>query len=260
VSQRATLSAVFLLGALVLPANAADFSSLQPQGYVSDFARVINPAHKAELERYCARVEAQTGAQVALVTIPTLDGEPVEDVANNLFRRWGIGQKGKNEGLLMLFAVRDRRMRMEVGYGLEGAIPDGYAGEVLDAMRPLLRQGEYGPAMLEAAHAIGTRIAASKGVELDATLPSRRQRQGDGAQSWIAMALPLLFFLFMIWMMSRSRRYSRYHRGGGGFPIVFPGGGWGGSGGGGFGGYDSGDGFGGFGGGDSGGGGASSDW
>ncbi|MDX1982012.1 MAG: TPM domain-containing protein [Bryobacteraceae bacterium] len=250
-----------VLGALVLPAAGADFSSLQPQGYVSDFARVINPAHKAELERYCSRVEAQTGAQIALVTIPSLDGDPIEDVTNGLFRRWGIGQKGKNEGLLLLFATGDRRMRMEVGYGLEPIVPDGYAGQVLDAMRPLLRRGEYGPAMLEAAHTIGTRIAEGKGVQLDASLPSRRQQRGEDTQSILGMIVPLAFFLLLLWMISRSRRRGRYHHGGGWGVFPMGGmGGWGGSGGGGFGGYDSGDGFGGFGGGDSGGGGASSDW
>lgn len=259
------IATLALWAALVLPAHAADFSTLQPQGYVSDFAQVINAGHKAELERYFSRVEAQTGAQVAIVTIPSLDGEPIEDVANTLFRRWGIGKKGKDEGLLMLFAVRDRKMRLEVGYGLEPIIPDGAAGDILRAMRPLLRQGEYGPAMLEAAHQLGSRIAQGKGIQLDTSLPSRRPPEGVDAPSIMSMIVPFLFILFLIWLFNRGNRNRRYYgggRGGGVFPMGFPmgGGGWSGSGGGGFGGYDSGGGFGGFGGGDSGGGGASSDW
>lgn len=264
-NHRLILSAA-LIGALVLPAQAADFSTLQPQGYVSDFAQVINPGHRAELERYCSRVEAQTGAQIALVTVPTLDGEPIEDVANGLFRRWGIGQKGKNEGVLLMFAVRDRKMRMEVGYGLEPILPDGSAGDILRAMRPQLREGQYGPAMLEAGHQLGSRIAQAKGIQLDTSLPSRRQPQGEDVQSILGLIVPLLFVFLLIWIVSRSSGGGGGYggrRGRGMFPVVFPmggGGGWGGSGGGGFGGYDSGGGFGGFGGGDSGGGGASSDW
>ncbi len=260
---RLIFHAALVWSALVLPARAADFSTLQPEGYVSDFARVINAGHKAELERYCSRVEAQTGAQIALVTIPTLDGDPIEDVANSLFRRWGIGQKGKNEGVLLLFAVRDRKMRMEVGYGLEPILPDGASGDILRSMRPALRAGEYGPAMLEAGHQLGARIAQSKGIQLDTSLPSRRQPQGEDVQSILGLIFPFLLIFLLIWIVNRSNRQRRYYggRGGGVYPIGFPmGGGWSGSGGGGFGGYDSGDGFGGFGGGDSGGGGASSDW
>lgn len=242
--------------------QAADFSSLQPQGYVSDFAGVLDPAHRAELERYCGRVEALTGAQMALVTLPTLDKEPIEDVANGLYRRWGIGKKGKNEGILLLLVVQDRRMRLEVGYGLEPILPDGFSGEILRSMRPLLRANDYGGALLEAGSQIGNRIAKEKNVTLDASIPSRRQVRQRSMDSWLPILFPVLFILFLIWISRRSGG----GRGSGGPFGFLPmgvggfGGGGGRSGGGGFGGYDSGDSFGGFGGGDSGGGGASSDW
>ncbi len=125
---------------LSMAASAVDFAALQPEGYVSDFARVIDPASRAALENYCARVEAQTGAQIAVVTLETLAGEPVEDVANALFRKWGIGKKGTNEGVLLLLVTQDRRMRLEVGYGLEPIIPDGVSGSVLRSMSPALRE------------------------------------------------------------------------------------------------------------------------
>src|SRR5262249_55961275 len=96
-----------------------DWKALKPEGYVSDFARVVDENSKAALERYCARVEQLTGAQIALVTIPSLQGEPIEDVANTIFRAWGVGQKGKNNGILLLLATGDRRSRLEVGYELE---------------------------------------------------------------------------------------------------------------------------------------------
>ena len=97
---------------------AVDWTALKPQGYVSDFASVIDPASKAQLEAYCGAVENSTGAQMALVTIATLEGEPIDDVANTIYRAWGVGQKGKNEGVLLLLAINDRRNRLEVGYGL----------------------------------------------------------------------------------------------------------------------------------------------
>src|SRR5437868_11786311 len=107
---------------LLLVATAAfaiDLSTLKPQGYVSDFANVVRPESRAELERYCTQVEHATGAEVAMVTIETLDGEPIEDIANNLYRQWGIGKKGKDEGLLLLLVIKDHRSRLEIGRGLE---------------------------------------------------------------------------------------------------------------------------------------------
>lgn len=251
---------------LVSAAAGVDISNLQPQGYVSDFSGVLNPAHRAELERYCQQVTSATKAEIAIVTLPSLGGDPIEDVANTLFRKWGIGQKGANEGVLLLLVTSDRRMRLEVGYGLEGAIPDGYSGTLLRAMRPLLRERRYGEALLEAAHQLGRRIAEEKKVDLGASLPSRRDISNAQLRHTMAPLLLPLGVLGLIFFFSflgrRSYGYRSGRVGGGGFPIFIPGGDWSGGsrGGGGFGGYDSSDSFGGFGGGDSGGGGASSDW
>ena len=89
---------------------------------------------------------------MALVTIdPSLDGEPIEDVANTIYREWGVGKKGKDEGILLLLAVKDRKNRLEVGYGLEPILPDGFVGSVLREMRPALQEGNYGQALLAAA-------------------------------------------------------------------------------------------------------------
>lgn len=246
-------------------AFAVDWKALHPQGYVSDFAGVVDPASKAQLEQYCARVEKATGAQMALVVLQSLQGEPPEDVANTIFRAWGVGQKGKNEGILLLLSVADRRSRLEVGYGLEPVIPDGFAGRVLREMRPALREGRYGEALKAAAQTMGQAIAREKGVSIDVSLPRRVRPRTHDSIPWplIIGGLALLTFLM---------------RGGGGRGYGGRGGGggllaglilgnmmgrstWGSRGSGGFGGFDSGDGgFGGFGGGDSGGGGASSDW
>ncbi|MBI2688205.1 MAG: TPM domain-containing protein [Acidobacteria bacterium] len=245
-------AAIYALLAVAPAVCAADWSALQPQGYVSDFARVIDEGSRARIDRYCAAVEKATGAQLAFVTVPDLDGEPVEDVANLLFRKWGIGKKGENSGALLLLSIRDKRSRLEVGYGLEPILTDGSAGALLREMRPALRAGNYGEAMLTAANQIGEKIAREKGVQIDETLRLRRQyREPSRGLPWPAILIGALVLLFL---MSRG--------GGGGpwwlLPMMMSSGR--GSSGGGFGGYDSGGGFGGFGGGDSGGGGASSDW
>lgn len=258
-----------LLLFFALASEAVDFAALKPQGYVSDFARVVDPSTRQQLERYCALVEQKTGAQMALVTLPTLAGEPIELVANDLFRKWGVGKKGKDEGLLLLLVVRDRRMRLEVGYGLEPIIPDGFAGSVLRSMRPGLQANQYGSALVEAARVLGSRIAERKGVKLDASLPSQA-RPPAPAVPWhlVVGGLGALLWFLAAAGGGRRRRYGRRygHGYGGGFlPAMIIGSMLGrsmsmGRGGGGFGGFDSNDSFGGFGGGDSGGGGASSSW
>lgn len=258
---------LWLCAAVLLCASSAwavDWKALTPQGYVSDFAGVADDGSRAQLERYCAAVERSTGAQIALVTIPTLHGEPIEDVANTIFRAWGVGQKGKDEGIMLLLVTGERRSRLEVGYGLEPYIPDGFAGGVLREMRPALRAGQYGEALMAAAQTIGSRVAESKGVAIDAAL---ERRMPTGRRQSLPWPLVLGGLALLLFLMGAGGRGQRGY--GGGLGGVLPGmilGGmmgrstWGGRGSGGFGGFDSGDSFGGFGGGDSGGGGASSDW
>ncbi|MCC6537371.1 MAG: TPM domain-containing protein [Bryobacterales bacterium] len=255
--KRAALAAWFAACA----AWGYDFTSLKPQGYVSDFARVIDTASKLEIERYCKDIEDRTGVQLAFVTLTSLENEPIADVANALYRAWGIGQKKSNEGALLLLAPRERKSRLEIGYGLEPILPDGYSGTVLREMRPALRENHYGDALIAAARTIGERVLAAKGV--NGTAPSRASRpRAQEPAVPVEMLVFLGLVLLVFYLNSRSQASRRYGRGGGVMPIFFPpsfpgsyprGGGFGGM-------NDSGGGFGGFGGGDSGGGGASSDW
>ena len=254
-----------LLGLFASAGSAVDWKALKPQGYVSDFAGVIDSASKAQLEAYCGTVESSTGAQMALVTIATLEGEPIEDVANTIYRAWGVGQKGKKEGTLLLLVINDRRNRLEIGYGLEPILPDGFVGSVLREMRPALRQQSYGEALMAAAETIGGTVAKAKNVTLTAQLPRRERGTPTDGIPWAPIVGGIFFVLLFLF-----RGGPRGYGGGGGFGGILTGlilgnmmsrGSWGGRGSGGFGGPDSGDGgFGGFGGGDSGGGGASSDW
>lgn len=246
-------------------APAVDFAALKPEGYVSDFAHVVDPASRGQLERYAGSLEKATGVQMAIVTLPSLAGEPVELVANDLFRKWGIGQKAKDSGILLLLSIQDRRSRLEVGYGLEPIITDGDAGSVLRDMRPYLRENRYGDALLQAANSIGSRITEARHVALTPPQPRQRPRSSE---SPIPVGL-ILGGLVLFAVLSSLGGGRRRRLGGGGLGGILPGLILGNllgrglgyrSGGGGFGGYDSGDGFGGFGGGDSGGGGASSGW
>ena len=254
------IGALLCLGAC--PGWAVDWKALKPQGYVSDYAGVVDAASRQQLDAYGAIVERSTGVQMAFVTLQSLEGEPIEDVANTIYRSFGVGQKGKNEGVLLLLSIGDRRSRIEVGYGLEPILPDGFVGSILREMRPALRERQYGEAMMAGAQQMGSTIAKAKGVTLNARLPRRRPARTSDSIPWpvVVGGIALLFFLF------RSRGTGGYGGGGGGFlPGLILGGmarsTWGSRGSGGFGGSDSSDGgFGGFGGGDSGGGGASSDW
>jgi uncharacterized protein len=242
-----------VLALLAGAAWSADFAALRPEGYVSDYARVLDGGVKASLESYCARVESATGVQIALVTLASLEGEPVEDVANLIYRKWGVGSKKNNEGVLVLLVIRDRRSRIEVGYGLEPLLPDGYAGGLLRQMRPALKAGDYAEALREAAEAIGGKAAQAKGVEIGAR-PAARRAQPHREGFPVGLVIGGIVLLLLL---------SRLGGGGmGGFLTGMMVGNMmgGGRGSGGFGGYDSGGGFGGFGGGDSGGGGASGDW
>ncbi len=260
-----TLLRAALLACVCFQLRAVDWKALKPQGYVSDFAGVVDGESKASLEQYCDTVKRSTGIEMALVTVKTLEGEPIEDVANDLFRSFGVGKKGADTGVMLLLAVDDRRSRLEVGGGVGDVLPDAMSGVVLEAMRPALRQGQYGSAMVAAAETIGSTIAKAKGVTLTAQLPRQRAYpQQDTGIPWPMILAGVVVLLFLMRASGGGRS------GGGGFWTgmllgnLLGGGGYRGGGGGSWGGFGGGDsgggGFGGFGGGDSGGGGASSSW
>ncbi|HEV1286629.1 MAG TPA: TPM domain-containing protein [Bryobacteraceae bacterium] len=258
------LLACFLLAT---SAFALDITKLKPTGYVNDFAHAIDAASRQRLENYCGILERTTGVQMAIVTVDTLDSDDVADVANKLYHQWGIGKKPKDEGVLLLFAIKDKKDRAEIGYGLEPVITDADAGAIMRGLRPILRQGTYGPAALAAAQQFGGMIANAKGVSLPGVDPRVRTRTTVSRGPSIPWPLIVIGIFFVLALLGRMGG------GGGGFTGFLAGmflgnmmgrsggGSWGG---GGFGGSssggDSGGGFGGFGGGDSGGGGSSSDW
>jgi uncharacterized protein len=116
----------------------------KPTGRIADLANVIDPATEADLDRRLDVLEQKTTAEIAVVTVPSLDGAPVEDYAVRLFKEWGIGQAKSDNGVLVLVAPNEREMRIEVGYGLESVLPDGLAGEIIrDQFIPRFRDNDY---------------------------------------------------------------------------------------------------------------------
>ncbi len=247
----------------------------KPTGYVSDLAHVVDPSQQEQLEAYCTKVEQQLGVQFALVTIDTLDGQPIRDAALDIARKWGVGIKKDNQGVLLLLSVKDRQSDIETGRGIEPYITDGFAGSTLRSMRPQLQSGDYGAALMTATRSMAGQIAQGKGIAFsDATLPEERPQSVPNRGRGIPFSLIVLGIFFLLWLVSRGggRRGGGYRGSGGGGGFLtgmllgnllgggrgYGGGGWGG---GGFGGGSGGGGgFGGFGGGDFGGGGASSNW
>jgi uncharacterized protein len=269
VARASAWSAGLYVGLAILLSTSAfalDITKLKPTGYVNDFAHAIDAASAQRLATYCGILERATGAQVAVVTIDTLDGDDVTDVASKLYHQWGIGKKPADEGILLLFVIKDKKDRAEIGYGLEPVITDADSGSILRGLRPILRQGTYGPAALAAVQQFGAKIAASKNVTLpiDARVRTRTAVSRGPSIPWPLIVIAIFFILSLLGRLGGG--------GGGGFTgfltgmflgnMMGRGGGWGGGGFGGSsgGGGNSGGGFGGFGGGDSGGGGASSDW
>ncbi len=160
--------------------------------FVQDYAGMVTADDRAYMTELGRALDAACGAQLAAVTVDSLDGMPVEDYAVALFRSWRLGDATKNNGVLLLVARRERSFRIEVGYGLEGAIPDGYAGAVLDGMKPGFREGRYSLSMRWAYEELAKRIDAEHGgaAGIDARVAAHRESAnapgasfpgGDGA-------------------------------------------------------------------------------
>lgn len=121
---------IFIVSSVLL--LSVEFPKPTPYKYVNDYVGVLDKTTVEKIISVGKELENKTTAQVVVVVVPSLSGLTVEEYANRLFREWGIGQKEKNNGVLLLVAMNDRKVRIEVGYGLEGAIPDGKAGRILD--------------------------------------------------------------------------------------------------------------------------------
>jgi len=270
------LAALACVSALVTgwPARAQKLQFPNYTGHVNDFANVLDAGTKQQLETILLNFEQRSGAQIAVVTVPTLQERPVEEYANELYRAWGIGAKSgehKDKGALLLIAPNDRKSRLEVGYGLEGDLPDGLAGEMLRRMRPYFQQQQWSQGVTVGVRTLVDTLAQKWNISVEgidqkyayAPQPaadlSGKQVVGGVVCIFIAV---ILFILFVFFLIRRGGggggRHSAWHAA----PLIFNSGG-GDFGGGSWGGSSSSGGgsdWGGFGGGSSGGGGASDSW
>jgi uncharacterized protein len=251
---------------LALSAHAQQgLPKTKPTGYVNDFAGVLSRSARAQLEALCAEVDQKAHAQIAVVTVKSLDGKPVEDYAIALATQWGVGPKQSDRGVLILVAPQDRKYWTTVGYGLEPILPDGKVGGFGREAVPYLHDGNYDAALLLITRRIADVIAQDRGVTLSGSAPPSPRPVYHHKQNGPGTVGIILFLIFIFLFISSLFRRGGGRRGGGGGWWVGPMiggmmGGGGGFGGGGFGGGAGGGGFGGFGGGSFGGGGAGGSW
>ena len=200
----------------------------RPLGRVSDFAGLLSPGERARIEQRLEEIERATSNQFAVAIFPSLEGESLEDFSIRLAETWKIGQAGRDNGVILLVFLKERRIRIEVGYGLEGAIPDAVAGRIIrNVLAPRFRQQDYVGGLLAAIDALD---AASRGeFGPMARSPTSRSPPPD----YLVFLLPGLLFVVMF-LGALARRSTVIGRRGGGFWWFGPGfgGGWGGGGGG----------------------------
>jgi uncharacterized protein len=250
-----------------LAAQAVDWNAFKPQGCISDFAGVVDPGSRQQIEGYCQGVERATGARIVLVTVSSLQGEPLDEVAAAVFRAWFGGQNAGGEDrndqhVLLLLAMGEQSSALEIGQGLDPVLPGGLHDRILEEMRPAVRRRHYGEAVMAAASTLGDAIARAKRVKLNASLPRSIHRTAWDSIPWAILPGALVL---LAWLLLSGGTHGYTGAVTSGFWARHPGflrslssvterAGWGSRGSGGFGGYDSGDSFGGFGGG------AASDW
>ncbi|MFC1478145.1 TPM domain-containing protein [Candidatus Margulisiibacteriota bacterium] len=253
---------IFILTAL-LCCTICSWGKSQPfpkqQGFINDFAGVIQQQHQQQLTGLLTELEQKTGAQVAVITLKSITPYDIETYTNDIFNNWGIGKKGKDNGALLLVALQEKRIRIETGYAIEGIITDGTAGAIIDQyILPAFRQGDYSKGISLGASAIAMLIAHDKGIKLSGA--PALARNAYSRQNMNTRSSNIIFFLVMCGLfviLGPSRFFNLL------FWMFLLGGmggrgGYGSNYGGGFGSF--GGGFGGFGGGMSGGGGASRGW
>jgi uncharacterized protein len=267
--MRCRFSTILLLAAALLAAASAFALEVPdtPRNHVVDLAGVIDDGVEIKLNGYLLELEQKTTAQVVVLTIDSLEGGSLEEFSLSVAHdKWKLGQKGKDNGVLILVVPGDRKYRFEIGYGLEGALPDSLVGTIgRQYMVPNFRKGDYSTGIAAAAIAVAGKIAQEQGVEITGMprvtyQPRPAGRAAGEGPGLVGAVFSILFFIGLIYLFIRHPRLliflllmSGFGRrgswGGGGF-------GGGGFGGGGFGGGS----FGGGGGGGFGGGGASGGW
>lgn len=235
---------LLLVMVLAGPAQSAEFPELTDDIYIQDIAGVLSEQEEAEIKSLGAGLEDATTAQIAVMAIDSLEGEPIESYANEALRHYGIGSAEENNGVLVVLSMADREIYIEIGYGLEGALPDGKVGRILDDYAvPYLREDQPDAAILNTYQALYNEVAAEYGWDGEAVSPQPLNEMTPGGGEGGIMQ-PIVTFLIVLALLflftgggggrGRRGRGGTMRRGGFFGPGSFGGGFGGGSGGGGF--------------------------
>ena len=183
---------------------AGALSAAEPQfpaysGSVNDYAGVIDSSTASKLENLCRALEQKTSAELAIAVVKTVEPLDSKTYAVKLFEKWKIGKKGKDNGLLLLLAMEERRVEIEVGYGLEGVINDAKAGEILDKyVVPFFKQGKFGAGLYNGAEALANRVAETAGQELGESYQGYRAGKTADADSYFSTMVIAIIILSLL--------------------------------------------------------------
>ena len=204
------------LALLITVASAHAQGTLpKPAGRVTDLANVIDAATEADLDRRLDQLEQQTSSEVAVVTVPSLNGVPVEDYAVQLFKEWGIGQAKTDNGVLVLVAPSEREMRIEVGYGLEGILPDGLAGQIIrENFIPRFRDDDYNGGIRDGVARVIDVVEKQQVLSAE-ELAKFNDTSGEDAPVWVIIPFMGLFVAIGFLMVGIGLRTKT------GFPLLF---------------------------------------
>lgn len=170
--------------------------------YVQDYAHVLSKADKQKILRLGQELDNKTTAQIAVLTVDSLKGQPIEDFSLAVLRSWGIGNKEKNNGALLVIAVKDRQSRIEVGYGLEGILPDGLTGRIQDeAMIPYFKKGNYAAGIVDGYTLTASIVADSHNIKLEGITPYQggsKQAAEDEYPVWMKLLMAAGIIILLI--------------------------------------------------------------
>ena len=179
--------------------------------YVNDYVNIIDNESAQYIITVGKELEDKTGAQATVVVIDSLEGESIEAYANGLFRNWGIGQSSKNNGLLILLSIKDKKWRVEVGTGLEGAVTDIYSSRVMnDFAVPKFRQNQYGQGLREAYSVLADNIAKEYEVTLDKNINIPQYIEGEKIQTTLKngngfLVVGVIILVILDFILNRGR-------------------------------------------------------
>jgi uncharacterized protein len=189
-----------------------------PQKYVADTAHVLSEVGRSEIDATLRSLEQETTAEVAVVTVPSLDGMSVEEYANRLFKEWGIGKKGVDNGVLVLVAPAERKIRIEVGYGLEPILPDGLAGEIIrTAFLPRFKDNDYAGGIQAGVARVATIVRARHVLTPDERRRLEQSTAGDRPPALLTVPFFGSFIAIGAFMIGAGIRSKT------GFPLAFGG-------------------------------------